>query len=209
MEFEWLKYDTDKIKGHGYQDIYTKYLDRNKKVIVELGSRNGSANLWCDYFQDGKIYGCDLIEFNIFNDRFEFIKLDMNNPKDYNKLPDNIDVVIEDGPHTTKSQMIFLNSILPKMNKGGVIIFEDLHCTEIGNQSEKEYLKFVGDCEISLNGMLKEWKRKEYNQYKYINGKDFQYIKKQIHLERGNEIRWKQPGIMKKPSEVIVIEVEK
>ncbi len=57
--------------------------------------------------------------------------------------------------------------------------------------------------------MLKEWKRKEYNEYKYINGKDFQYIKKQIHLERGNEIRWKQPGIMKKPSEVIVIEVEK
>ena len=205
-KLDWLKYNTDKISGHGYKDIYQKYLDRDKKVIVEFGSRNGSANLWCDYFYDSKVYGCDLIDFNIFNDRFQFVKLDMNNPKDYKKLPDNIDVVIEDGPHTTKSQMICLSNILPKMNSGGIIIFEDLHCTELGNQSEKEYLKFVSGCEISLNGLLREWNEKKYYDYKHIT-LPIQDFKINIYFERGTNIRWKEPGIMKQPSEVIVIKV--
>lgn len=202
MNFNWLSYPTDKIEGHGYQNIFEKFLNRDAKTIIEFGCRIGSAWMWCDYFPKGIVYGCDIVPFIYNTDRFNFLKFDMNNPKEYDRLPNNIDVIIEDGPHTSKSQQIMLEACIDKMSSGGIIIFEDLHCTEIGES--QDYNRFVGDADITLNNLLKEWKDGIFNDYKYIKGSKFKNKKLNITLLRGETKRW---NIQSQPSEVIVVEV--
>ena len=202
MEFNWLNYPTDKITGHGYQNIFNKFLNREAKTIVEFGCRIGSARMWCDYFLKGNVYGCDIVPFIHDEDRFNFLNFDMNNPKEYDRLPNDIDVIIEDGPHTSKSQQIMLEVCINKMSSGGVIIFEDLHCTEIGES--QNYNNFVGDASITLNNLLREWKNGIFNDYKYIKGSKFKNKKLNISLLRGETRRWQTQS---QPSEVIVIEV--
>ena len=36
------------------------------------------------------------------------------------------DIIIDDGPHTVESQILFLQKYLPKLNKGGILIIEDV-----------------------------------------------------------------------------------
>lgn len=38
----------------------------------------------------------------------------------------NFDIIIDDGPHTLPSQIEAINLYLPKLNKGGVFVIEDI-----------------------------------------------------------------------------------
>jgi hypothetical protein len=203
-KFNWLSYDTDKIKGHGYQKIFEDYLSRDKKIIIEFGCREGSAKLWCDYFNNGKIYGCDIVPFTFNNDRFQFVDFNMYVDEFYDKIPNQIDVIIEDGPHTPKSQMIMLDNCLKKMNDGGIIIFEDLHCTD--KLEDPNYEKFKGDSDMTLNELLREWKNGIYKDYKYIKSTKFKNLNIEIIITKGELKRWE---FMKTPSEVIIIKIKK
>lgn len=203
MEFDWKSYSTDKIKGHGYQLIYEKFLDRKSKTVVELGCRGGSAKMWNEYFPEAKIYGCDINIVRHVDDSFTYIKMDMNNPNDYDQLPDNIDVIIEDGPHTAKSQLVMLDTCLDKMAKNGVIVFEDLHCTE--SQYERDYIKFKGQSDITINELLREWNDGIFNDYNYIKGSRFADKSFELTFTRGEAKKWSH---QKEPSEVIVLKVK-
>jgi len=202
MDFIWGNYSTDKINGHGYELIFNKYLDRKKQTIVEFGCRVGSAKMWCDYFYNADVYGCDIVPFNLSHDRFKFLKFDMYKNSEYNKLPNNIDVIIEDGPHTSKSQMVMLDNCINKMNKNGIILFEDLHCTD--EIEEPKFNKFKGDADITLNEMLREWKQGIFNDYKYIKGSKYKNKNFRITITNGEKIRW---DFQTKPSEVIILEI--
>lgn len=199
FKFSWHTYNTDKIYGHGYEQIYEKFLDRDSKIIVEFGSRFGSAKLWRDYFPGGKIYCLDIVKFTPPKDVY-FLNFDMSNSANYSKLPANIDVVIEDGPHTPKTQLSMLENIIPKLSIGGIVIFEDLHCTE--EIYPEDLKKHNGDSDITVNRLLREWAGNIYKDYKYIKGSLFQNTNLEIFIERGNKIRWPH---MKTPSEVIVL----
>jgi len=196
--FNWSKYNTDKFSGHGYQNIYNNYISRKSKIVVELGSRFESAQVWKDYFIDAKIICADIVKFNP-PEGIEFVAFDMNNTKNYNKLPNNIDIVIEDGPHTSKSQLTCLEQIIPKLSKNGIILFEDLHCTE--KKYKNDLIKYQGDSDITINDLLREWKHGKFKDYKYIKGSKFKDTKFKIFIEHGNNIRWPH---MNTPSEVIV-----
>lgn len=197
--FPWGSYGTDKINGHGYEQIYECYLNRDSRVVVEFGSRAGSAKLWRDYFTQGQIYCLDIVKF-IPPSGTHFLIFDMNNPSNYNMIPSGIDVVIEDGPHTSKSQLIMLENILPKLSTGGIIIFEDLHCTE--EIYPKDLKKYKGDSDITINNLLREWKNNIYRDYKYIKGSLLQNFHVEIFIERGTKIRWPH---MRTPSEIIIV----
>lgn len=202
MCFKWDIYNTDKIRGHGYETIFNKYLNREKQTIVEFGCRLGSAKMWCDYFSSANVYGCDIVPFIYDNDRFKFLNFDMTQNKSYDKLPDNIDVIIEDGPHTSKSQMIMLSNCIDKMNKNGVIIFEDLHCTD--KSEEPNFSKFKGDSDITLNEMFMEWDQGIFKDYKYIKGSKFKDKNIKINITRGEKNRW---DYQTRPSEVVILEI--
>lgn len=199
----WLVYITGKIRDHGYHLIFEKFLDRKSKTVVELGCKAGSAKMWNDYFPEAKIYGCDRYSVQYVDDSFTCIKMDMHNASDYDKLPDNIDVIIEDGPHTSKSQLIMLDACLDKMAKNGVIIIEDLHCTD--PLYEESYIKYKGKSDITTNELLREWNLGIFNDYKYIKGSRFANKDLEITITRGE---WSNDPNREEPSEVIVLKVK-
>lgn len=135
-------YGTDKGDAHSYIDQYYEEkfkVYREKEIIlVEIGVRSGaSLKLWSEYFsKKSKIYGLDnLYDKNVhlvpINEEWtssknvEYIIGDAYTQEICDKLP-NIDILIDDGPHTFDSHIKLLNLYIPKMNSGGVIVIEDI-----------------------------------------------------------------------------------
>mgnify|MGYP000476510410 CR=1 FL=1 len=135
-------YGTD--KGHPksyidkfYEDFFKKFRDNNN-TIVEIGVRSGaSLKLWREYFsEDSKIYGLDnLYDKNehsvpinnewISGKNVEYIVGDAYTEEIANKF-ENITILIDDGPHSPDSHVRLLELYSDKIEKGGVIIIEDV-----------------------------------------------------------------------------------
>jgi hypothetical protein len=125
---------TDKNTRHNYIDgfyeqEFKKYQDKENISLLEIGIANGaSLYLWSKYFKNSKITGIDIedrvveqwklddIEY-IFKDGYE---------EDFVKTISSYDIIIDDGPHTLESQLFSLKNYLPKVNKDGIFIIEDV-----------------------------------------------------------------------------------
>lgn len=135
-------YGTDKDVHPYVDEYYDKSFLRLKEeniVLVEIGVRGGaSLSLWKNYFQNAKkIYGMDNLETNnnhnipvnqdwISGDNVEYIVGDAYQEEFSNKIPDNIDIFIDDGPHTVDSHIKAIELYIPKMSKNGIFIIEDI-----------------------------------------------------------------------------------
>jgi len=135
-------YGTD--KGHPksyidkfYEDFFKKFRDNNN-TIVEIGVRSGaSLKLWREYFsEDSKIYGLDNLHDKnehsvpinnewISGKNVEYIVGDAYTEEIANKF-ENITILIDDGPHSPDSHVRLLELYSDKIEKGGVIIIEDV-----------------------------------------------------------------------------------
>ena len=81
---------------------------------------------WREYFSKANIYGIDVVD----NRRPPYINLPninyiFNNAYSELELP-NFDIVIDDGPHTLQSMIDCIRIYLPKINKGGMLVIEDI-----------------------------------------------------------------------------------
>ncbi|HAH30734.1 MAG TPA: hypothetical protein DCL44_00285 [Elusimicrobia bacterium] len=107
-----------------------------KNRLLEIGVRSGaSMALWANFFKDAEIIGVDIepvgtpegplkeylaypsIKFycnDAYSEDFAFL------------LPGNFTILIDDGPHTLASQKLFLELYLPRLDKDGVLIIEDV-----------------------------------------------------------------------------------
>lgn len=133
-------FDTDKeLPAHKYiskfySDEFEKYKDK-KITLLEIGvAKGGSLLMWNDYFKDSTIYGVDSGKDGRFagclantseQTNIKLIKADAYNPELISSLPD-LDIIIDDGPHTLESHLWFLELYLPKLKSGGVAIIEDI-----------------------------------------------------------------------------------
>ena len=135
-------YGTDK-DVHPYVD---EYYDKNfmrlrdeNIILVEIGVRGGaSLSLWKNYFHNAKkIYGMDNLETNnnhnipvnddwVSGNNVEYIIGDAYLGEVSNKIPNNIDIFIDDGPHTVDSHIKAIELYIPKMNKNSIFILEDI-----------------------------------------------------------------------------------
>jgi hypothetical protein len=130
--YEKYKELTDKNTTHCYIDsVYEHLFNKGQDTylnVLEIGiDRCGSINLWKEYFSNATIYGIDVINFQEIND--ERIKLFKNNAYDINfvhSLPNNFDLIIDDGPHTLDSMVSFLQYYQSKLNDHGILIIEDV-----------------------------------------------------------------------------------
>lgn len=135
--YEKYAHLTDKGTTHSYlQNFYGPNFERYKEKtinIVEVGVyHGGSVMLYHDYFDDCTIYGIDV---QVYNDEFvnwcedkknvRYILGDGYSVEGIETLP-NIDIFIDDGPHSTESQLMALRFYLPKMNNGGLFVIEDI-----------------------------------------------------------------------------------
>jgi cephalosporin hydroxylase len=124
--------NTDKNSDHSYCDYFydekfLKYKDI-PTTLIEIGTfRGGSALLWNEYFTNKTIYTIDVRKVIILQDYpdIKFFRENAYNKQFVDTLP-NYDIFIDDGPHTLESQILAIDLYLPKMNKNGIFVIEDI-----------------------------------------------------------------------------------
>ena len=124
------KYDTDKVNGHCYGNVYdsvfSKY-DKNAKLkILEVGTqKGGSLCAWQDYFPNAEITGIDIIDVVKPEYRRDTINYIISDIKDW-KSDEVYDIVIDDGSHFLEDVLYVVNNIKFKL-----LIVEDTQAPDI------------------------------------------------------------------------------
>jgi len=124
------------FKWEHYFDIYHRHLSKfiNKKpVVLEIGVLGGgSLEMWREYFGQGcQILGVDIdpaCKAHESEDITIFIG-DQSNPKfwdDFNKKVPYVDVIIDDGGHKSEQQIVTIEKLFHRLNRGGVYLCEDI-----------------------------------------------------------------------------------
>ena len=126
-------YSTDKNCLHCYVDeIYEdlfKDIRNSAKKILEIGVDNGGSILmWREYFAEANIIGIDNKNCPqlIGRERIEFIVEDAYTISTVDSLPNDFDVIIDDGPHTLESMTFLIKEYIEKINQKGIIVIEDI-----------------------------------------------------------------------------------
>lgn len=127
------------FKWHHYFPIYEKHFSRyrNKPVnVLEIGvALGGSMKMWKKYFgENANIYGVDIHPgCKKFEDPDNAIHVyigDQDSPEFLRDLMDKlpqIDILIDDGGHTTSQQITTFLECYDKISDDGVYLCEDLH----------------------------------------------------------------------------------
>ena len=140
------------LKHENYFAIYDEILGEFKGrqiTFVEIGVlHGGSLFMWRNFFGDAaRIIGVDLSdkarEFEKFG--FEIFVGDQADPSFWRKFFSEVgpvDVVLDDGGHTNRQQLVTLKSTIPNIKDGGLLIVEDTvssYMTDFGNPSAKSF----------------------------------------------------------------------
>jgi len=126
-------------KWEHYFDIYHRHLQKfvGKKVdVLEIGIYSGgSLEMWRSYFGEKcHIYGVDIEEAckeyeNDYVSVFIGDQEDTNFWKEFRNTVEGIDILIDDGGHTSEQQQVTLEQMLQYIRPGGIYICEDIHGT--------------------------------------------------------------------------------
>jgi len=135
------KFGTDKFElksyiKYYYEDKFKAYRDHQINII-EIGVRNGSSLvLWEQYFKYANIIGIDnfsdseidVNQLQIIDsyNRIKLIKGDAYSDELISTINDDLDIVIDDGPHDLNSQIIFIKKYSKKLKPGGILVIEDI-----------------------------------------------------------------------------------
>ena len=181
-------------KGHNYSVHYEKYLSKfkNKDVIkiLEIGSLLGSGTAsFIKYFQNSKIVSLDINPFNMryYSKKIRSIFIDTQSKNIINELAnyikDDFDIIIDDGSHNKRDQILTLNYFLPKLKKKGIYVIEDT----------TQYLQIPtlnhDKMDYGVNEFLESVKKNGDHKSQYLTSvekKNIQSDIKNIFFEKGN-----------------------
>jgi hypothetical protein len=144
------------IKYDSYFQVYEQVLGQyvGKEItFVEVGIFNGgSLFMWREYFGPrARIIGIDLnpVARQWENDGFEIFIGSQSDPefwRDFYAKVGRVDVLLDDGGHTNRQQIITVHESLPHIKDGGVILVEDVHASYMpafGNPSRYSFINFA------------------------------------------------------------------
>lgn len=147
-------------KWSHYLDVYERYFSeyRNKPVnILEIGiSHGGSLQMWRKYFgEQANIFAVDINpECKKFED--EKTKIFIGSQEDENflekllsQLP-VLDILVDDGGHTMRQQVLTFNKLFSSVKDGGIYLVEDTHTSywrgfSGGYRNKKSFIEFSKD----------------------------------------------------------------
>lgn len=154
-----------------YFDIYERHFSRfrNKEVIiVEIGvSHGGSLQMWKNYFgPKAKIYGID-IDPRCKDFEEENIQIFIGSQSDREFLKSVIatipkaDIIIDDGGHTMKQQIVSYEELFGHVKDNGVYLVEDLHTSYWalfggGHKRRNSFIEYSKNFIDSLNAFHSE-----------------------------------------------------
>lgn len=137
---------------HVYEALFKTYIGQ-KFVFVEVGVLNGgSLFMWREYFgEKARIIGVDLnpAAKRWEADGFEIHIGNQSDPAFWVALFARIgpiDVLLDDGGHTNRQQIITVDQSIPHIRDGGLIAVEDTHCSyflSFGNPSKYSFISFA------------------------------------------------------------------
>lgn len=144
-----IKYDT---YFPVYDDILSKYREKDV-TLIEVGVFNGgSLFMWRDYFgSKARIIGVDLNPAAKMWEQhgFEIFIGDQATEAFWRELFDAVgpvDVLIDDGGHTNLQQIATVHCAIEHIRDGGVLIVEDVHTSyfrEFGNPWRRSFVGFA------------------------------------------------------------------
>jgi methyltransferase family protein len=119
-----------------YFDIYhhhfSKFVGRDAHVL-EIGIfSGGSLEMWRHYFgPKSQIYGVDIAEeCKVYENEYTSIfigdQADRSFWKAFKQRVPYLDILIDDGGHTTEQQIVTLEEMLPHLRPGGIFLCEDV-----------------------------------------------------------------------------------
>ncbi len=144
-------------KWRHYFEVYDRHFSRfrgQKINILEIGAAHGgSIEMWNDYFKGlATIYSVDI---NPECKKFEndYTKVFIGSQEDkvflkklHDELPE-LDILIDDGGHTMKQQIVTFEQLFDKVKPGGAYLCEDLHTSYFkyfggGYKKSKSYIEY-------------------------------------------------------------------
>lgn len=157
-----LKYRTDKCPQlrHSYTPVYYNLFKDKKdsvKKLLEIGigtiwsmkhiedyTVGASHKMWRDFFPNAQIYGIDIDPKVIFQEeRIETYLMDSTKGRNIRhlirKIGSDLDIVIDDGPHGTRTQLILAKTLLPLLTGDFIYIIEDSRNPEALRDNLTEY----------------------------------------------------------------------
>ena len=136
-----------------YDEVFGRYKDKKNITFVEVGIFNGgSLFMWRDFFGPGaRIIGIDFNPDAIKwrEHGFEIFIGDQSDPdfwKNFFSEVGMIDILLDDGGHTNKQQIVTFQESVNHVKDGGVILVEDVHTNyqpEFGNPSRFSFVSYT------------------------------------------------------------------
>lgn len=133
-----LQAGTDKSSSfHNYTEVYSQLFSslKDKPIkFLEIGIYKGdSVKLWEKYFPKAELHFIDIepnyIQYTSSRAHYHF--LDQANSKAVKSFAKAVggefDVIIDDGGHQMKQQMVSFQALFPYLKSGGLYVIEDLH----------------------------------------------------------------------------------
>ena len=185
------------IDGHNYSPFYEKYFQKFKNKenlnILEIGSLRGAATASFYYYFNKPLITCvdiNPFQIQIFSKNIRSIYIDtqsnevLNNLCNY--LNQEFDIIIDDGSHNVRDQIISLNVFFKKIKKNGIYVIEDSSQYLSAPHLNPDNLNY-GSKEIILS-----IKNNQFEKVKYLSNNEVDILNKSIKnvfLEKGNYIQ--------------------
>ena len=172
------------ISGHNYSPFYEKYFEKFKLKknlnILEIGSlRGSSAASFYHYFNNPNIYCLDINPFQIqiFSKKIRKVFVDSQSKKILKNtikfLNTNFDIIIDDGSHNIRDQIITLSAFLPNLNNKGIYVIEDISQYLVSSNLNPDNLPY------GIKGFLLNIKS-EQNLFNYLTEEEKFFLRDNI-----------------------------
>jgi hypothetical protein len=174
------------IKHQSYFHTYTGLFEslRGREIVfVEIGVLNGgSLFMWREYFgKQARIIGVDLNPEAVRwrDEGFEIHIGSQADPafwKTFFAEVGTVDVILDDGGHTNRQQIVTVASCLSGINDGGMLIVEDVHTSylaKFGNPSRYSFINFAKHIVDAVNSRCSRLTRPVNNYWKYVSSVAF------------------------------------
>ena len=149
-----LQINDETIKGHNYSPFYEKYLDKYKNQqnlnILEIGTLRGAAAAsFYHYFDKPKICCMDVSPFQtyFYSKDIRTIYCNTRSKNNINSIAKYLDcefdIIVDDGSHNVKDQILTLGILFKKLRKGGTYVIEDISQYKVFPNLNSDGLKDV------------------------------------------------------------------
>jgi predicted O-methyltransferase YrrM len=129
------KFNTDKGGKHCYLQKYYQPtflpLRESTRKLLEIGVYEGaSIKLWREFFINSEIYALEILQkrAGMFDgdDKVHLTIGSSMDQKSYQNIPEDLDIVIDDGSHKPEDQYNTFRIAYEYLRKGGVYVIEDV-----------------------------------------------------------------------------------